>query len=120
MSEGPEPSAGGGREPVAGAGRHLAYEEARLAYAIIQSLLTHTQVTQDLIALMARVLDRETQDALVNTPNWSAYMDSRRTMEQTRADIERFAEVWTRLAEEVEPPPATEAATPAPDEPAPE
>lgn len=84
--------------------RHLAYEEARLAYTIIQALLNHTQVTQDLVALMARVLDRDTQDALVNTPNWSAYMDSRRVMERTRADIEKFAEVWTRLAAEIEPP----------------
>ena len=78
----------------------LTREHAALAYRIIQSLLTHTTVTQDLVALMAQVLDQETQDALVNTPHWSAYMDSRRAMEQTRADVEKFAEVWTRLAEE--------------------
>ena len=78
----------------------LTREHAALAYRIIQSLLTHTTVTQDLVALMAQVLDPETQDSLVNTPHWSAYMDSRRAMEQTRADIEKFAEVWTRLAEE--------------------
>jgi hypothetical protein len=78
----------------------LAREHAALAYRIIQTLLTHTQVTQDLVALMARVLNEETQDALVNTPHWTAYMDSRRAMEQARADIEKFAEVWTRLAEE--------------------
>ena len=78
----------------------LTREHAALAYRIIQTLLTHTQVTQDLVALMARVLNEETQDALVNTPYWSAYMDSRRAMEQARADIEKFAEVWTRLAEE--------------------
>jgi len=113
---------GGGQESVPGAGRHLAYEEARLAYTIIQALLTHAQVTQDLVALMARVLDEDAQGALVNTPNWSAYMDSRRVMEQTRRDIEKFAEVWTRLAEEVEAPPAPEpppAETPAPPEPDP-
>jgi hypothetical protein len=69
-------------------------------------------VTQDLIALMARVLDAETQDALVNTPNWSAYMDSRRAMEQTRHDIEKFAQVWTRLAAEIEPPAAPPASAP--------
>ena len=78
----------------------LTREHAALAYRIIQSLLTHATVTQDLVALMAQVLGEETQDALVNTPHWSAYMDSRRAMEQTRADIEKFAEVWTRLAED--------------------
>jgi hypothetical protein len=95
--------AAGPEEAAAYGAGHLAYEEARLAYTIIEALLHHTQVTQDLVALMARVLDSETQDALVNTPNWSAYMESRRVMERTRADVERFAEVWTRLAAEVEP-----------------
>ena len=90
--------------PLAEASRGLAYEQARLAYNIIQSLLEHTRVTQDLVALMAQVLSEETQDALVNTPHWSAYMDSRRALERTRADVEKFAEVWTKLAEELEPP----------------
>ena len=84
--------------------RHLAYEQARLAYSIIQTLLEHTRVTQDLVALMAQALGEETQGALVNTPHWAAYMDSRRVLEQTRKDVEKFAEVWTRLAEELEPP----------------
>ena len=82
----------------------LAYEQARLAYTIIQALLEHTRVTQDLVALMAQVLGDETQEALVNTPHWAAYMDSRRVLEHTRADVEKFAEVWTRLAEELDPP----------------
>lgn len=81
----------------------LAYEHARLAYSIIQALLEHTRVTQDLVALMAQVLSEETQDALVNTPHWAAYMDSRRALERTRTDVEKFAEVWTRLAEELDP-----------------
>jgi hypothetical protein len=83
----------------------LAYDQARLAYTIINALLEHTRVTQDLVALMAQVLSDETQEALVNTPHWAAYMDSRRVLEHTRADVEKFAEVWTRLAEELEPPP---------------
>jgi hypothetical protein len=82
----------------------LAYEQARLAYTIIQALLEHTRVTQDLVALMAQVISEETQEALVNTPHWAAYMDSRRVLEHTRSDVEKFAEVWTRLAEELEPP----------------
>lgn len=80
----------------------LAFEQARLAYNIIQALLEHTRVTQDLIALMAQVLDEDTTKALTNTPYWTAYLDSRRVMERTRTEIEKFAEVWTRLAEEAE------------------
>jgi len=89
-------------ERPAGSG-NLAYEQARLAYNIIQALLEHTRVTQDLVALMAAALGDETQEALVNTPHWAAYMDSRRVLEHTRADVEKFAEVWTRLAEELDP-----------------
>lgn len=103
---------GGGGEKAADAAadssprQGLAYEQARLAYTIINALLEHTRVTQDLVALMAQVLSDETQEALVNTPHWAAYMDSRRVLEHTRRDVEKFAEVWTRLAEELEPPPA--------------
>ena len=91
----PPPREGAGETPEG-----LTLEHAALAYRIIQTLLTHTTVTQDLVALMAQVLDPETQDALVNTPHWAAYMDSRRAMERAREDIEKFAEVWTRLGEE--------------------
>ena len=96
--------------------QNLAYEQARLAYTIIQALLEHTRVTQDLVALMAQVLNEETQEALVNTPHWAAYMDSRRVLEHTRTDVEKFAQVWTRLAEELEPPQApTPSSPPEPD-----
>lgn len=81
------------------AASNLAEDQARLAYTIIQSLLEHTRVTSDLIALMAQVIDEDTTKALTATPYWSAYLDSRRQMERTRSDIEKFAEVWTRLAE---------------------
>ncbi len=82
--------------------RDLNQEEARLAYSIIESLLEHTRVVSDLIALMAQVLDEETTRALTNTPHWKAYLDSRRTMERTRSDIERFTEIMTALAKEEE------------------
>ncbi|MET0624966.1 MAG: hypothetical protein ABW250_18600 [Pyrinomonadaceae bacterium] len=108
MTVGDEESGAGvaGAEPRQ---QNLAYEQARLAYTIIQALLEHTRVTQDLVALMAQVIGDETQEALVNTPHWAAYMDSRRVLEHTRADVEKFAQVWTRLAEELDPPspPAT-------------
>ncbi len=76
----------------------LDYEGARLAYSIINALLEHTGVTSDLIALMAQVLDQDTTKALTATPTWSAYLDSRRQMERTRADIERFTQIMTNLS----------------------
>lgn len=77
--------------------RDLDFEQAQLAYAIIQNLVEHTRVVSDLIALMARVLDEDTTKALTQTPTWTAYLDSRRSMEKTKADIERFTEILNRL-----------------------
>ncbi len=76
----------------------LDYQQARLAYSIIQSLLEHTRVVSDLIALMAQTLDEDTTKALTQTPVWTAYLDSRRAMERTRADVEKFAEVMKQLS----------------------
>ena len=78
----------------------LDYEQARLAYSIIQSLLEHTRVVSDLIAVMAQALDEDTQRALTQTPIWTAYLDSRRDLDRTRANVEKFAEVMKKLGEE--------------------
>jgi predicted dinucleotide-binding enzyme len=77
----------------------LDQEQARLAYTIIQSLLEHTRVVSDLIALMAQTLDQDTTKALTQTPVWTAYLDSRRSLERTHADVERFAEIMKTLSE---------------------
>ena len=78
----------------------LDQEQARLAYSIIESLLEHTRVVSDLIALMAQTLDQDTAKALTQTPVWTAYLDSRRAMERTRADVEKFAEIMKELSED--------------------
>ncbi|HVG33287.1 MAG TPA: hypothetical protein VM911_09410 [Pyrinomonadaceae bacterium] len=83
--------------------RDLDFAQARLAYSIIESLLDHTRVISDLIALMAQVLDEETTKALTMTPNWTAYLESRRALEKTRTDIEKFAEVMKKLGEDQNP-----------------
>jgi hypothetical protein len=82
--------------------RDLDFEQARLAYSIIESLLEHTQVVSDLVALMAQVIDEDTTRALTQTPNWAAYLESRRRMERTRADVEKFTEILNRLGENKE------------------
>lgn len=89
-----------GASPEADAPRDLDFEQARLAYSIIESLLEHTRVISDLIALMAQTLDEDTTKALTNTPHWQAYLDSRRSMERTTKKVEKFAEVMKRLAED--------------------
>jgi hypothetical protein len=80
--------------------RDLDYEQARLAYSIIDSLLSHTRIVSDLIAVMAQALDEDTQKALTQTPNWAAYLESRRLLERTKADVEKFAEVMKGLSED--------------------
>ena len=78
----------------------LDQEQARLAYTIIESLLEHTRVVSDLIALMAQTLDQDTTKALTQTPVWTAYLDSRRALERTRAEVEKFAEIMRGLSED--------------------
>ena len=80
--------------------RDLDQEQARLSYTIIESLLEHTRVVSDLIALMAQTLDEDTTKALTQTPVWTAYLDSRRALERTRADIDKFAEIMKNLSNE--------------------
>ncbi|MCA1578285.1 MAG: hypothetical protein LC794_13085 [Acidobacteria bacterium] len=77
--------------------KDLDFEQAQLAYSIIENLVEHTRIVSDLIALMAQVLDEDTTKALTQTPTWTAYLDSRRSMEKTKADIERFAEILNQL-----------------------
>lgn len=76
----------------------LDYEQARLAHSIIERLIEHTRVVSDLVAMMAQVLDEDTTKALTQTPTWTAYLDSRRSLEKTRADVEKFAEALKNLA----------------------
>jgi hypothetical protein len=76
----------------------LDFQQAQLAYSIIERLLEHTRVVSDLVAMMAQVLDENTTKALTQTPTWTAYLDSRRALERTKADVEKFAEILNDLA----------------------
>ena len=76
----------------------LDFQQARLAYSIIERLIEHNRVVSDLVAVMAQVLDEDTTKALTQTPTWTAYLDSRRALEKTRADVETFAEILKELA----------------------
>jgi hypothetical protein len=71
-------------------------EQSELAHSIIEALLDHTRVVSDLIALMAQALDDDTQKALTQTPQWQAYLESRRQIEQTREEVEKFVEMMKK------------------------
>jgi hypothetical protein len=49
-----------------------------------------------LIALMAQALDQDTTKALTLTPQWQAYLESRRQMERTREEVEKFTALVTK------------------------
>ncbi len=68
-------------------------DQAELAHSIIESLLEHTRVVSDLIAVMAQALDQDTTKALTLTAQWQSYLESRRQLEHTRKDVEKFVEM---------------------------
>ncbi len=80
-------------------GDQPALTQAELAHSIIESLLEHTRVVSDLIAVMAQALDSDTTKALTQTAQWQAYLESRRQMERTREDVEKFANEMKQLSE---------------------
>lgn len=99
----PEPSLNFRSCVAAGMAEDLDFQQAQLAYSIIERLIEHTRVVSDLVAMMAQVLDEDTTKALTMTPNWAAYLESRRALEKTRTDIEKFAEVMKELGEDQNP-----------------
>ncbi len=71
----------------------LDLNQGELAHSIIESLLEHTRVVSDLIAVMAQALDQDTTKALTLTAQWQSYLESRRQLEHTRTDVEKFVDM---------------------------
>ena len=70
---------------------------AKLAYTIIQSLLDGHEALSDLLVVMSHALDEETLKALTGTNEWQAYLDSKRNLETTKVQIEKFTDELRRL-----------------------
>ena len=70
---------------------------AKLAYTIIQSLLEGHEALSDLLVVMSHALDEDTLKALTATGEWEKYLDSKRNLDTTRAQIEKFTEELRRL-----------------------
>ncbi|GIU81470.1 MAG: hypothetical protein D6687_03020 [Acidobacteria bacterium] len=75
-------------------------ENARLAYTIIQSLLKTQEATNDLLALMAQVLDEDVTKALTATSEWENYLEAKRELEITKERIELFVAELKKLDKE--------------------
>ena len=67
-------------------------ENAKLAYTIIQSLLQANESLSDLLVVMAHALDEDVTKALTMTGEWQKYLESKRNLEVTKEQIERFTE----------------------------
>lgn len=70
---------------------------AKLAYTIIQSLLANQEALSDLLALMAHVLDEDVAKALTNTNEWEKYLESKRELDNTKLQIEKFTEELKKM-----------------------
>ena len=70
---------------------------AKLAYTIIQSLLDGHEALSDLLVVMSHTLDEDTLKALTATNEWQNYLDSKRNMENTHAQLAKLTEELQRL-----------------------
>jgi hypothetical protein len=70
---------------------------ARLAYTIIQSLLDGHEALSDLLVVMSHALDEDTLKALTMTNEWERYLESKRGMDDTNAQIAKFTEELKKL-----------------------
>jgi len=70
---------------------------AKLAYTIINALLRHNETLSDLLALMAHALDEDVTRALTNTKEWESYIESKRELENTKLQIEKFTEELKKM-----------------------
>jgi hypothetical protein len=78
----------------------LDYPNAKLAYTIIQTLLRSQESLNDLLALMAHALDEDVAKALTNTGEWEKYLETKRELENTKLQIEKFTAELVRIENE--------------------
>lgn len=70
---------------------------AKLAYTIIRSLLDGHEALSDLLVVMSHALDEETLKALTMTGEWEKYLESKRSLEAARVQIEKFTEILKEM-----------------------
>lgn len=70
---------------------------AKLAYTIVQSLLDSHEALSDLLVVMSHALEEEVLKALTLTNEWQAYLESKRNLETTRAQIEKLTDELRKI-----------------------
>jgi len=75
---------------------------AKLAYTIIQSLLDGHEALSDLLVVMSHALDEDTLKALTATNEWQKYLESKRELESTLVQIEKFTQILQKLEGKIE------------------
>jgi hypothetical protein len=70
---------------------------AKLAYTIIQSLLDGHGALSDLLVLMSHAVDEDVLKAMTNTAEWEKYLESKRVLENTKLQIEKFTDELKKL-----------------------
>ena len=73
---------------------------AQLAYTILQSLLDGHEALSDLLVVMSHAMDEDVLKALTNTSEWERYLESKRNLEGTRLQMEKFTEELRTLESE--------------------
>ena len=73
------------------------HSNEKLAYTIIQSLLDSHEALSDLLVVMSHAMDEDVLKALTGTNEWEAYLESKRNLETTRAQIENFTEELRKI-----------------------
>jgi hypothetical protein len=77
-------------------------ENAKLAYTIIQSLLDGHEALSDLLVVMSHALDEDTLKVLTMTGEWERYLESKRAMAGTHAQIEKLTAALKQIDTEIE------------------
>lgn len=70
---------------------------AKLAFTIIQSLLDGHEALSDLLVVMSHALDEDVLKALTSTNEWEKYLESKRNLQSTHVQIEKFTEELQKL-----------------------
>jgi len=70
---------------------------AKLAYTIVLSLLDATEALSDLLVGAAHAVDEDVTKARTMTGEWQKYLESKRELERTKEQIEKFTEILKGL-----------------------
>ena len=73
---------------------------AKLAYTIIQTLLDGHEALSDLLVLMSHAVDEDVLKAMTNTGEWEKYLESKRQLENTKLQIEKFTKALKAMDSE--------------------